>query len=188
MAVTRKRFRREDWLDLGLKALSADGPEALKLEAICKSAGLTRGSFYHHFADHAAYLRAVAEHWAKVQTQDLVGRLPATASAAERDAALTELAIEVDYHLELGIRELARRDAGVAEVVRAADAARLALLTELYAEKFGIGAEDAEMTARLEYAAYIGTILTDTGISKDDQHRLAARLQDMLAVYFAKEG
>jgi len=185
--LTRKRFRREDWLDLGLRALSEHDPEALKLEAICKAAGLTRGSFYHHFSDHAAYLRAVAEHWVGVQTQDLVAQLPETATAAEKDALLTELAIGLDFHLELGIRELARRDTGVAEVVRAADTARLSLLTELYVEKFGIGEEDATMTARLEYAAYIGTILTDTAISPEEQHRLAIRFQDMLAAYFGSE-
>ena len=46
-----------DWLDQGLKTLAKDGFTALKAEPLAKAMRVSRGSFYWHFADIAAYPR-----------------------------------------------------------------------------------------------------------------------------------
>ena len=53
----------KDWLDQGLKALAARGFTALKAEPLAKAMGVSRGSFYWHFADLDAYHQAVIERW-----------------------------------------------------------------------------------------------------------------------------
>src|SRR5882724_4708075 len=45
----------KDWLDQGLKALARDGFTALKAEPLAKALGVSRGSFYWHFADVEAF-------------------------------------------------------------------------------------------------------------------------------------
>src|SRR5688500_82529 len=42
------RWTREDWVELAVARLKADGAGALTLEALCLAAGRTKGSFYHH--------------------------------------------------------------------------------------------------------------------------------------------
>ena len=43
-----------DWLDQGLKTLARSGFTALKAEPLAKAMGVSRGSFYWHFADIGA--------------------------------------------------------------------------------------------------------------------------------------
>src|ERR1700728_3259429 len=38
------------WIDAGLQALAAGGPDSVRIEALAKSLGVTRGGFYGHFA------------------------------------------------------------------------------------------------------------------------------------------
>ena len=51
------------WLVLGLAQLSAHGPDGLRIEPLCAAAARTRGSFYHHFQDHDAFIAALLDHW-----------------------------------------------------------------------------------------------------------------------------
>ncbi|PWK60062.1 TetR/AcrR family transcriptional regulator [Roseicyclus mahoneyensis] len=182
------RLTREDWLDLGLRQLAQGGAEAVKLAPVCKAAGVTRGSFYHHFDDHDAFLQAMARHWVLTHTEGLVARFPAAASAGEKERLLTEMAMQVDFHVELGIREVARRNGAVAAIVAAADARRLQVLTMLYAERFGIDQDRARMAAKLEYAAYVGALLIQSDIGAVEQRAMADTVSAMMAAYFRADG
>ncbi|MEM6694296.1 MAG: TetR/AcrR family transcriptional regulator [Pseudomonadota bacterium] len=179
--MKKRRFSEQDWIALGLAELSAKGCDAIKLEAICKAAGLTRGSFYHHFADHESFLTGLARHWLKAQTEDVAAVLDAAASAHERSDALTEAAMSIDYRLELGMRELARRLPSVREIVRQADARRLEIVSTLYQESYGLDAEHAYRFAYLEYAAFSGIILLDPDIPAEQQHDLAKLFERTVA-------
>ena len=168
----RPRLAREDWVGHGLAELSARGTEAIKLEETCASAGRTRGSFYHHFADHGAFLTALAQGWADSQTEALAPNPNATAEAAA--ASLTEAALQIDYRLELAIRELARRTPEVAAIVAATDARRLEILTDIYAARFDLDRTRAGQYAMLEYAAFCGIILIQPDMEAGAQTQLAA--------------
>lgn len=181
------RLTREDWLDLGLRQLAAGGAEAVRLVPVCKAAGVTRGSFYHHFEDHDAFLQAMARHWMSTHTEDLLARFPADAKAEEKERLLTEMAMQVDFHVELGIRELARRNRVVAAIVALADARRLQVLATLYAERFGIDEDRARMAAQLEYSAYVGAILVQSDIGEVEQRAMAETLSSMMAAYFGAD-
>lgn len=179
--MRRRRFTREDWIMLGHARLAAEGPEAVKLEAICKAAGLTRGSFYHHFDDHETFLVALAQIWLETQTEAIAESLDSAASAANRMESLTTAAMSIDYRLELGIRELARRLPDVQRIVSRADALRLDLLADLYRGRFGLGDEAARSFAYLEYAAFSGLILLDPDMPQDRQMSLASLYAETIA-------
>jgi AcrR family transcriptional regulator len=49
----------KDWVDQGLKALASRGFTALKAEPLAKTLRVSRGSFYWHFADIAAFHAAI---------------------------------------------------------------------------------------------------------------------------------
>ena len=178
--MKQKRFKRENWIELGLQELSAKGAEGIKLEAICAAANLTRGSFYHHFEDHGAFLTAVANQWVNSQTTAIAAIIDPDASPDEQGSALNEAAMQIDYRLELGIREIARRFAAIHEIVKQADAVRVDVLGRLYRQRFGLNKKDADELAFLEYAAFSGIILLDPDIPLQRQQMLAELYEGMM--------
>lgn len=65
MAVTAltDRDSRTKFLDAGLYVIRAKGYSSARVEDICEAAGLTKGSFFHHFATKEELALAAAEHF-----------------------------------------------------------------------------------------------------------------------------
>lgn len=171
--MTKRRFSKEDWIALGLETLSAKGCDAVKLEAICTAAGMTRGSFYHHFEDHERFLTELARHWLKAQTVDVASAADPAASPDMQNAALTRAVMEIDYRLELGMRELGRRLPEIGEIIKQADGIRLDVVSGLYQRRFALDPATADNFAYLEYAAFSGMILLDPEMPAHRQKVLA---------------
>ena len=45
------RTLRSGWIDEGLRALAAGGPDAVRIELLAKALGVSKGGFYWHFAN-----------------------------------------------------------------------------------------------------------------------------------------
>lgn len=50
-------------LEAALQVIRAKGYAAMRIEDICETAGLTKGSFFHHFKSKEELALAAAEHW-----------------------------------------------------------------------------------------------------------------------------
>ena len=174
----KRRYRAADWIALGHRALAERGYEAIKLEAICEAAGLTRGSFYYHFTDHTSFLSELAKAWAKQATEDLVEALDGRADADARK--LNDMALSIDYALEVGIRELARRVPEVAGIVAETDTRRLAVLSDLARARFGLEEPQAADLAFIEYASFCGMMLIRPGLERETRLRLSGILDAMM--------
>lgn len=146
------RLSRADWTKLGRELLAEQGPAALTVARVCERAGKTRGSLYHHFADHDALLRAVLESWREASTDALIAAHPPGSGAA---AALDTSARGLDFALEQNVRKLVAGRAELRETVREVDEARIAHLTRLHVHD-GLSRKHARMRAQIEYAAYLG--------------------------------
>src|SRR5438045_6686686 len=75
----------KDWLDQGLKTLARSGFTALKAEPLAKAMGVSRGSFYWHFADIGAFHAAVLARWREVATEQIIAGVEA-ARSGNRDS------------------------------------------------------------------------------------------------------
>lgn len=53
-------------LDAALNVIRSKGYGATRVEDICEAAGVTKGSFFHHFAGKEELARAAAERWSEV--------------------------------------------------------------------------------------------------------------------------
>ena len=54
MALTRTP--RTSWIEEGLRALAAGGPEAVRVETLAATLGVSKGGFYWHFNDRSALM------------------------------------------------------------------------------------------------------------------------------------
>ncbi len=175
---TKRRFSAADWITLGLEALAAGGAEAIKLDAICTAARLTRGSFYHHFADHEAFMVALAKAWAVQNTSRLGAALE---GLEETDARhLNDMALDLDFTLEVGIRELALRVPQVGAILEEADAKRLSVLADLARARFGVSDQAAADLAFMEYAAFCGMMLIRPQLDRETLLRLSRTLDGLM--------
>ena len=152
------RFSKTDWIERGMEQLAEAGPAGLTIERLCAASGRTRGSFYHHFSDHDAFIRALMEHWKKRDTEDVIAAVETGASDGESDKAveLNALASALNHRLEGRIRQLAQRDETAAAILAGVDETRVEYLAALYRDGRGLERAQALTLAQLEYAACVG--------------------------------
>src|SRR5260370_3360026 len=72
-AITRTP--RSRWIEEGLRALAAGGPDAVRVEALAQELGVTKGGFYGHFADRNALLDEMLNAWERMSTDDVLDRV-----------------------------------------------------------------------------------------------------------------
>ncbi|MGX5655950.1 TetR/AcrR family transcriptional regulator [Geodermatophilus nigrescens] len=128
------RTPRERWVEEGLRALAAGGPDAVRVEVLAKAIGVTKGGFYGHFADRGALLTAVLDAWEREATDDVLARVDREGgdprARAVRAGALTFSGDRL-LPVDLAVRDWARRDPAVAERLRRVDDRRMDLLREV---------------------------------------------------------
>ena len=78
----------QDWLDQGLKTLAKSGFTALKAEPLAKAMGVSRGSFYWHFADIGAFHAAILKHWREIAAEQIIAGVEAAAGSENPLAVL----------------------------------------------------------------------------------------------------
>lgn len=128
------RTPRAAWIEAGLRALAAGGPDAVRIEPLAKALGVTRGGFYGHFEDRHALLDAMLDTWERaaideVQTQ-VESRGGDPRAKIRRAGALTFS--QQLLPVELAIRDWSRRDPRVATRLRRADNRRMEYLRSLF--------------------------------------------------------
>ena len=121
----------KDWLDQGLKTLAESGFTALKAEPLAKAMGVSRGSFYWHFADVGAFHAAVLKHWREVAAEQIIADLEAASGNDEPAAALLRRAFGGRPALEKAVRSWATLDPMARAAVQAIDRRRLGYVENL---------------------------------------------------------
>ncbi|MEP3347498.1 MAG: TetR/AcrR family transcriptional regulator [Litoreibacter sp.] len=155
--MTRKRFRREDWLELGLKRLGEGGPEVLKIHDLCAAAERTIGSFYHHFKDMDVFFTELGKHWRKTHTQNVIEAVEVLRDPHDQAERLAAIASKLNMLSDLGMRRLGETRPGIQIWVAQVDAERVSYLQNIYIKRFDMSEGDAKTFAELEYAAFVGT-------------------------------
>jgi AcrR family transcriptional regulator len=158
------------WLDAAYDLLVAAGVEAVKVMPLADRLGLSRTSFYWHFADREALLARLIERWKAQNTGNLVARCEAPA------ATITEAMLNLfdcwydgalfDSRLEFAMRTWALTDGAVAAALTEADAARVAAIRSLF-QRFGYGDAEADTRARTLYLTQVGYIAVRSDESLD---------------------
>jgi AcrR family transcriptional regulator len=169
----------KDWLDQGLKTLAASGFTALKAEPLAKALGVSRGSFYWHFADIGAFHAAILKHWREVAAEQII----ADVEAASDDPVplLLRRAFGGSLALESAVRSWAAHDPLARAAVRAIDRRRLSYVETLLRTS-GLAPDVARARAQILYWAFLGFALSDKPLPRarqaavlDELTRMASR-------------
>jgi AcrR family transcriptional regulator len=173
------RTPRRNWVDAGLRALAAGGPDAVRVELLAQALGVSKGGFYWHFKSRGALLDDLLDTWERVMVDDVIGR--AEAGGGDARTRLRRLFAQAAragdlLRVDLAIRDWARRDEAVAGRLKRVDNRRMDYLRSLFGE-FCRDDDEVEVRSMLAFSVFIGNhfIAADHGgHSREDVLRLIA--------------
>lgn len=172
------RVNRDLWISAALDTLSTEGHTALSAERLSRKLGVTRGSFYHHFASMDEFHEAVLLHWQIVYTDQMLDQ------GIQQDA-LTELnrliALTLDLSMELenNINAWAGANARVAELVAKVEQRRLNRLIDLY-QRICNDNEKGKRLAKIAYYGLLGAAHATPRLSKEELRLLLMEVHELM--------
>jgi AcrR family transcriptional regulator len=171
MAVARTPRHR--WIDEGVRALAAGGPDSVQIESLARTLGVSKGGFYGYFADRRALLAEVLDAWELRSTEQVIDEGGDAMARARRAAELT-FSAEL-RPVDLAVRDWARRDETVAERLRRVDNVRMAYLRTLLG---AVCADDEDLEARCLIAFSVA--IADQLIAADHGTRSRAEVREAI--------
>ena len=181
------RLGRDDWLDAAFSAVVEGGFDNVRVLVIADTLGVTRGSFYWHFADHAELIAALLARWREREIAlDLTLKLESTTDPRadlERllEAALAHTGVDLEnVRFELALRGLGRRDPAVATMLAEVDRARM----NLFEHKFQLLTGDPKAAAELAALFYLAIAGSHQALSRpSNAPQLKEYLKGIIADY-----
>ena len=162
-STARKPLDRDEWIAGAIDALADEGIAGMRVEALAKRFGVTKGSFYWHFKDRQDLVDAVLQAWKDGRVHDIDKQLSA-AAGREREQLLQIIDVygsnrhRKGIAIELALRDWARHDAQAGAIVEAVDRYRLESASRLFIAN-GFSDEEAKGRSLLLYAYVFGQSL-----------------------------
>jgi AcrR family transcriptional regulator len=161
--VAIRKLSKEDWVVAGFKALHHGGPQAIKIESIAKSMGVSKGSYYWHFKIGSDLKFAMLDRWVEIATKDVIKETEQKLSRSDQTlrylvkttSASLSASSKIAIFNESSIRDWARYDTDVAKVIKNVDSMRLEFVTIGF-ERVGFERARARENAKILYAALVG--------------------------------
>jgi AcrR family transcriptional regulator len=153
------RTPRTSWIDAGLRALAAGGPEAVRIEPLAQTLGVTKGGFYWHFDDRRALLEEMLDTWERAGVDEVIERVEGEGGDAR--AKLRRLSAIAGssgerLRIDLAVRDWSRRDKRVAKRLTRVDNRRMDYIRSLFGA-FRPDEDDVEVRCLLFYSLWIGS-------------------------------
>lgn len=169
---------RDRWVAAATAAMRVGGTDAVRVEALARDLGVTKGSFYWHFRDRAELLDALLAAWEE-ETRWLVRE---AASPSDPRARLLRyfalLRSERRHPPDVEVLAWARREPAVRSRVEATERRRLRFFAEQLTAA-GLAPAEAARRAHTAYLATQGWIERMTREAED-----AGRLDPFIAHLF----
>jgi AcrR family transcriptional regulator len=151
------RTSREAWIDAGLTALADGGPDAVRVDVLAQTLGVSRGGFYHQFDSRPAFLDELLDTWERRSTDEVLERVEREGGDARAKVAHAGMLTfsETLLPIDLAVRDWSRRDTAVAARLKRVDNSRMAYLRTQIATLHD-DPEDVEAVALLAFSLAIG--------------------------------
>jgi AcrR family transcriptional regulator len=176
---------RTDWIQAGLAAVAGDGPNGLRIDALCRRLGVSKGSFHHHFAGSGDFKKTVLAAYETLVVEALDQAIDDTAADSPK-AALAALTAAITSRegfyrpdLEVAMRAWAVSDPEVREIQERVDTRRLESLQRIW---FRVLDDPAAVhtAALLPYLVGIGASLVQPPTPPDQLRSVYELLLDLV--------
>lgn len=178
MAATRTP--RISWINAGLCAMAAAGPDAVRVESLAQALGVSKGGFYWHFNGRPALLEEMLDQWERVMVDEVIERVEeededdaraklrrlfALASDRSRAGNANDPDTPGPMEIELAVRDWARRDQAVTARLAHVDNRRMEYMRKLFGGLCS-DAEEVEVRCLLTFSVFVGNhfIAADHGM------------------------
>jgi AcrR family transcriptional regulator len=143
------------WVDAALLEIADSGVPALSVQAVARRLGVTKGGFYHYFADRRQLLQAALARWEERFVTGLAKQFDTGTDPRQRlHRLLVHAALELEPTVIVQLMA-ATDDPDVAATLSRAAESRLALLTQIFTE-VGFTPRVAGIRAAIAYGTYLG--------------------------------
>ena len=153
------RSKKEDWLDLAISILIADGIDAVKIQSMARTLGVSRSSFYWFFESLQDLQDQLLDHWLGKNTGPIIERAMRPAETIGKAVCnVFECWVDDDLfgpELDMAVRLWGRSDQRIRAVLDEADRQRVDALTRMFM-RYGYPSEEAFTRARVLYYTQIG--------------------------------
>jgi AcrR family transcriptional regulator len=147
----------DDWVRAAFEIMIDHGIAGVKIHLLCERLGVTKGSFYWHFADLDAFHQTLIDRF-RAEAANVPEALGAH-DPQDADAALLHVmsafANKRNRELSRAMRTWAETDPRAAAAMKTADGILLERVTEAIVS-VGFDEEEAEVRAKILYYAGIG--------------------------------
>ncbi|MEM7069399.1 MAG: TetR/AcrR family transcriptional regulator [Pseudomonadota bacterium] len=170
---TKPPLGRADWLRAALETFITHGVDAVQITKIAKQIGMTRGSFYWHFQSRDDLLSAMLKEWQAANSEFFNQALANCETLDQGVLSFFKIWVGDDRfnpNLDQAIRDWARLDDKVLDLVREEDNRRIMDIANMYA-RFDFEKGDAEVRARVLYFTQVG--YTSINLGEAMSERLA---------------
>jgi AcrR family transcriptional regulator len=165
------RTPRIGWINAGLRALAAAGPDAVRIESLAQALGVSKGGFYWHFDGRPALLEEMLDQWERVMIDEVIARVEDEPGGGARAKLRRLFALATDrsrrgnandpdapspMEIELAIRDWARRDQAVAARLVHVDNRRMEYMRKLFGDLCP-DAEEVEVRCLLAFSLFVGS-------------------------------
>jgi len=150
-AEPRNSLTPANWIEAAMELLIDHGIDAVRVDVLARSIGVTRGSFYWHFKDRDELLKSLLQAWRDAATEQIIQRFD---NAHSDPRKLVKELISLPFRgqrahraasIELAIRGWARRDAMARQAVDEVDERRISYHAQVFS---ALGFSIAEARAR----------------------------------------
>jgi len=154
----RGRLSAGDWEHAALELIEEQGVAAITVELLARRLGVTKGSFYWHFASRDALLEAALKRWEQADTEGVMSQVDRIADPRERVVALfRRTSHEIRDHVMYSALLHAIDHPAVQPVMQRVSQRRVAYLAAAL-RAAGLDRNMATARAQLAYATYVGML------------------------------
>ena len=154
------RVSKQSWIDSARKALFSGGIDRVKIDLLARKLKVTRGSFYWHFKNRADLLNTLIEDWKENNTKPMLDAIELSGRNGDKNDFnyFCDLLMEEKKYLpkfDSAMRDWARHDKKVAQLVKEVDNTRIDALTKMFTN-YGFEPNEAFIRARVTYYHQVG--------------------------------
>ena len=152
----RPRLSAADWEQTALEVMAESGITAVAVEPLARRLGVTKGSFYWHFASREALIEAALSRWEKSDLGEIMAVVDRYRDPRDRLRELFRRGSRGHLiHTVYSALFSAVDHPQASPVVERVTERRLQYLTDAFSS-LGMEPEAARYRARLTYTAYVG--------------------------------